>query len=423
VNAQRTGSTATTLSIQDLCRAVAEASPMPIAAVTGTEHVLRYVNPAFCHLLRKSREELIGTAFFRAVPAEDECLSLMEKVGRTGEAQTHAGRAGSVEHSLYWSYAMWPLLGADHSPLAVLIRVTESTPFHENTVAMNQALLLGSVRQHELTEESHRLNIQLRKEISHTRQAQEALICSEKLASVGRMAAIIAHEINNPLEAVMNTVFLAKTAEGTPASAREFLQIAEGELNRIAHITRQTLGFYRESSLPTAFPIAPLLESVVDLLRSKIKSKHAIIEMDCEKQLQMTGIAGELRQVLSNLVVNSLDAIDNSGTVKLRVSAFSRSGTADRHIRVTIADNGVGIDSATLPQIFDPFFTTRTSIGNGLGLWVSKQIIDKHGGSIQVRSRQTGTRRGTVFTVVLPVEPMPTIASGDAPHTVSNVSA
>jgi two-component system, NtrC family, sensor kinase len=276
-------------------------------------------------------------------------------------------------------------------------------PAEADVTAMNESLMLGLVRQHELTEAAERLNLQLQTEITARKRAEEALISSEKLASVGRMAAVLAHEINNPLEAVTNVLFLAQTTEGLPDGARQYLQIADAELKRIAHITRQTLGFYRESSAPITFHLATLLDSVVDLLQAKQIVKRAIIDKQCEKELQMTAFQGELRQVVSNLLMNSLDAIDEAGRVTLRATISRGLRDARRCIRITIADNGQGMSGTVLGQIFQPFFTTKGSVGNGLGLWVSKQIVEKHGGWIQVHSRTGGPRQGTTFSIVLPV--------------------
>jgi PAS domain S-box-containing protein len=248
--------------------------------------------------------------------------------------------------------------------------------------------------------------------ITAKKQAEKALIRSEKLASVGRMAATIAHEINNPLEAVMNALFIAKSVEGE--AARKYLDIAEEELQRIAHITRQSLGFYRESNAPASLSVNAVLDSAVDLLKSRVKAKQATIEKQWDKEVRITGVGGELRQVFSNLVANSLDAIDEHGTIKLRVSkgVFSRNGRL--YVRVTIADDGKGITADALSHLFEPFFTTKGTVGTGLGLWVSKQIIDNHGGSIRVRSRTEGARRGTVFSVIVPVEPVMPVARSRA---------
>jgi PAS domain S-box-containing protein len=229
--------------------------------------------------------------------------------------------------------------------------------------------------------------------------AQGALIRSEKLASVGRMAATIAHEINNPLAAVMNTLYLARGSGGLSEQARQYLDICDAELRRVSHITRQALGFYRESTAPAMTSIGLILDSVLDLLGRKISDKRVTVERQYDKQLQIKAVAGELRQVFSNLVSNSLDAVADGGTIKLRVS--SRNGT----IRVTVADNGDGISAAILPHIFEPFFTTKDAVGTGLGLWVSKQIVEKHGGSIRLHSSTSGQRRGTAFSIVLPPQP------------------
>ena len=276
--------------------------------------------------------------------------------------------------------------------------------FDRDVTDLNEELMLGLVRQHQITEAANLLNAQLQAEMLTRKRAEEALVNSEKLASAGRMAAVLAHKINNPLEAVTNLLFLALTAEGTPEPVRQYLLAADAELKRIAHMTRQTLGFYRESTAPATVPVAALLDSVFDLLQAKIHSKQAIVRSQCDEHIMISAFPGELRQVLSNLVMNSLDAIAEGGQVTLRASqTVGRSG--NHLIRITVADSGEGISSRALSQLFEPFFTTKGSIGNGLGLWVSKQIVEKHGGAIQVRSCKTGPRQGTTFSVVLPAKP------------------
>jgi signal transduction histidine kinase len=246
-------------------------------------------------------------------------------------------------------------------------------------------------------------------DISARKRAEQALIRSEKLASAGRMAATIAHEINNPLEVVTNALFLAKSAGELPETTCQYLDIADAELKRIAHITRQSLGFYRESNAPALMSVNAVLESAVDLLKSRIKAKQAVIEKQWDGNVEITAVAGELRQVFSNLLSNSLDAIEVKGTIKLRVSTGAAFTNGDRCVRVTVADNGKGISASSRQRLFEPLFTTKGAIGTGLGLWVSKQIVDKHGGSIRVRSSSNGPRSGTVFSIVLPVEPAPAV--------------
>jgi signal transduction histidine kinase len=234
------------------------------------------------------------------------------------------------------------------------------------------------------------------------KQAEEALLRSEMLASAGRMAASIAHEINNPLEAIINTLYLARTTPGLPADALEYMDIADGELMRIAYITRQTLGFYREFSAATSNSAAKLLESVVNLLQAKIRSSGAQVEQQCDQRLRVMGIAGELRQVMANLLANSLDAIGQNGKIILRAATSIDPNNGRRRVRITISDCGCGMAPATSRRIFEPFFTTKGTVGTGLGLWVSKQLVEKSGGSIKVRSTVHGASQGTTFTILLP---------------------
>ena len=216
------------------------------------------------------------------------------------------------------------------------------------------------------------------------------------------MAASIAHEINNPLEAIMNTLYLARTTPDVSLAAIEYLEIADGELMRVAHITRQTLGFYRDFSAPTTNSVSTLIESVVNLLQAKIRATRATVEQQCKKNLNLAGIAGELRQVLANLLANSLDAVQQNGRIVVRASESIDPNSGKRRVLIAVADSGAGIAAATAKSIFDPFFTTKGTVGTGLGLWVCKRLVEKHGGSIRVRSCMTGKRRGTTFLVMLP---------------------
>jgi PAS domain S-box-containing protein len=240
-------------------------------------------------------------------------------------------------------------------------------------------------------------------DIHEMKLAEQALLRSEKLASAGRMAASVAHEINNPLEAVTNLLYLART-DDDPAAIRKYVEKAEAEVNRVAHITRQSLGFYRESRRPAPSSVQQLLESAIDLLKAKITAKQACVETRWGDDRRLNVVAGELRQVFANLLANSLDAIPARGTVKIRTSTAFDHAIQQRCFRVTIADNGKGIPHDIRAQIFEPFFTTKGSVGTGLGLWVSKQILDKHHGAIQMRSTTEGPLTGTVFRLTFPEE-------------------
>ncbi len=232
------------------------------------------------------------------------------------------------------------------------------------------------------------------------RRSQEVLRKTEKLAAAARLAATVAHEINNPLEAVGNLIYLAKARKGVPHEVVEDLKLAEQELDRVSHITRQTLGFYRESAAPQALDVPLLVDSVMKIYANKLKSKGIRIEHDIGDCPAILGWPGELKQLISNLVSNAADAVNMEGMVSVRVSPLVlKDGTA---VQLHVEDDGPGIAPEYMGRIFEPFFTTKKNVGTGLGLWVVKEIVERHGGTIQVQSRFDGNGGGTAFTVVLP---------------------
>lgn len=240
-------------------------------------------------------------------------------------------------------------------------------------------------------------------DLSFQKKSQEALRQTEKLAVAGRFAASIAHEINNPLEAVTNCLYLASTTDSFEDS-RRFIDTAQTELARVSQITVQTLRFFRGSSPQANTYMQELLETVVDLLRPRMA--HLQIEAVARFRAKSALVAqvGEIRQVVTNLIVNAMDALPRGGLITVR-TADGRDWRRDiPGVVVTIADNGIGMSAATLRRIFEPFFSTKGETGTGLGLWISKEIIAKHQGSIQVKSRQAraGKGSGTVFRLHLP---------------------
>jgi PAS domain S-box-containing protein len=239
------------------------------------------------------------------------------------------------------------------------------------------------------------------RDIGARKQAELALIRAERLASAGRMAAALAHEINNPLAGAINSVFIARTNPDLPEPLRQVLETADAELARVAHVTRQVLGFYRESMKPARVRVAELLDSVVQTIKGRTEAKRIELGKRYGQDLTMMANAGELRHLFSNLLLNSVDATDIGGTIVVRARAIStRTGT---RIKVTIADSGIGIPRSVLPRIFEPLFTTKGNSATGLGLWVSKEIVKRHGGTIAVRSRTDKKPTCTIVSLELPV--------------------
>jgi signal transduction histidine kinase len=239
-------------------------------------------------------------------------------------------------------------------------------------------------------------------DITTLKKAQEALLQSEKLAAAGRLAASISHEINNPLESVTNLLFLISNDKHLPSPLRGFVLQAEQELSRVSHIATQTLRFYRQSTKPTMADVSALLDSVLALHRGRLTNTPVEIVRQYRTQDLLLCFEGELRQVFTNLVGNSLDAMaGKQGRLLIRTSMHANVHTNQRGIRVTIGDNGSGISPTTLARIFEPFYSTKGSRGTGLGLWVSKEIVDKHKGVMRVRSKMGS---GTVFSIFFPFQ-------------------
>ena len=252
--------------------------------------------------------------------------------------------------------------------------------------------------------EGQKLYTIILRDVTLRRQAEEALVKSEKLASAGRLAATIAHEINNPLAAVTNLLYLARADKQLPEVTRRHLELADTELQRVAHITKQTLGFYREQSAPVSFDPAELLDNVLAMLQTRIETRNLAVDRLYRTHLQVLGSQGEIRQVFSNVISNGIDALHPGGHLQIKVaSSPDWRSLAIRGVRITVADTGHGIAPENLARIFEPFFTTKKDTGTGLGLWVSRQIVDKHAGSIRVRSRTTPYHSGTVFSIFLPL--------------------
>lgn len=235
------------------------------------------------------------------------------------------------------------------------------------------------------------------------RRSEETLRRTEKLAAAGQLAASIAHEINNPLEAVTNLLFLLSLQPSLDEEAQRFADMAQHELARVSEIAQQTLRFYRPSTAPAVANLGEILDSMLTLHSGRIHTLQVHVQRRYRETLELHCLSGALRQVFANLITNALDALSDEGRLYIRASA-SRSWKDGRPgVRVVVADNGSGMSQAVRQRIYEPFFTTKLATGTGLGLWVTQDILSKHEGTIAVRSRAEGARpTGTVFMLFFP---------------------
>ncbi len=230
---------------------------------------------------------------------------------------------------------------------------------------------------------------------------EEALRTAEKLSVTGRMAAAIAHEINNPLESLTNLIFLVKLESAENERAMSYLNMTENELERISSITKQTLQFYRDPSSPVAVDTRQILEDVLRLFATRMAAKGIQTSLRVPEGLTFQAIKGEIRQVLINLISNAIDAVAQRGRIDVEGNVVQGSG--ESWVEILVHDDGSGITDDQVDRLFQPFFSTKGAHGTGLGLWVSKGIVEKHGGTLRLGNDLGETRR-TTASVRLPLK-------------------
>ena len=240
-------------------------------------------------------------------------------------------------------------------------------------------------------------------EITAQKKAEKALIQSEKLAAVGRLASSISHEINNPLESVTNLLYLISGHAQLPPEVRAYVELTQSEIARVSQIATQTLRFHRQTARPTRVTPRQMMEPVFRLFQGRLSNSDVTVETRFASETPVLCLENEIRQVLSNLLGNAIDAMRTGGRLLVRShDVFSESGEVNA-VRITVADTGHGMSPESRGRIFEPFFTTKDLNGTGLGLWISAEIVERHHGTMRVKSSQNPRRHGTVFWLTLPL--------------------
>jgi PAS domain S-box-containing protein len=244
-------------------------------------------------------------------------------------------------------------------------------------------------------------------EITNQKKAEAALIQSEKLAAVGRLATSISHEINNPLEAITNLLYLIATTDNLPPDLTTYIQTAQSELSRVCQIATQTLRFHRQAVRATHVTARELVTAVLNLYQGRLSNSSIHVEATYETASSILCFENDIRQVLNNLIANAIDAMRQGGRLVVRAHDITDHPSGHKGIRITIADTGHGMSPAVRARIFEPFYTTKDLNGTGLGLWISAGIVNRHQGRLTFRSTEHPIHHGTVFSLFLPYEEIP----------------
>lgn len=345
-------------------------APAFFAVLRGPEHIFELINPLYQELI--GHRSVIGKPVREAIPeAEDQgFIALLDRVYQTGES--FIGRGTRI------SLARGATEALEDRYLDFVYQA-----MREADGAISGIIVLGV-------------------DVTEGKRAELALMQTEKLAAVGRLASSIAHEINNPLESITNLLYLAHQSSNVP-EIHEYLDTAERELGRVSAISTQTLRFYKQSTKQQAVSCLELLGESLSVFKARLSNTGIRVEKRKRACKLVVCFEGEIRQVLNNLIANAIDACPVEGgrlLLRSREATDWKSGT--KGLVITVADNGSGMSAQTQGRIFEPFFTTKGLTGVGLGLWVSCEIVNRHKGVLRVRSSQRPGRSGTVFTLFLP---------------------
>ena len=396
--------------LSSLCLAITEHAPLPMATVEGATHIVRYVNPAFSRLMDKPREQLVGRPISELLPKKDECVTLLDRVFRTKKPESHIEAEDSRPHPVFWSYLMWPVL-SDELLVGVIIQVTETAEVHGKTVAMNEALLLGSVRQHELTEAADLLNAQLHREIIARKETAESLalaqgqlanravqleaLVAERTArlqeTVGELEAFsysIAHDMRAPLRAMTNFARIVQTEHGgqLDETGKDLLGRIVSAAKRLDHLIMDVLNYSSVSRRELELQPVDLEKLLEEAIRNEPAFQAPRAEIDIQTPLPNV-IAHEpsLMQCANNLLGNAVKFMLPGVVPKVTV----RSELLAEDVRLWFEDNGIGISAADKERIFS-LFGRLNSVeefeGTGIGLAIVRKAVERMGGKFGVES-------------------------------------
>jgi PAS domain S-box-containing protein len=371
-----------------LCRYCSELSPQPMVAVEGTTHIVRYLNAAFSQLVGKDATEMIGRPFAEAVPEgeENRCLSLFDRVYRTGTPEKLIEQEHSQTPPVFWSYSVWAILGEDERPVGVMIQVTDTTEmaiFRRQVIGLNEQLLLSATRQHELTEAAEKAN-QLKDEFLTT----------------------LSHELRTPLTSIVGWAEMLGNPKLDPVASLRAIEVIRRNariqvqmVDDLLDVSRIITGKLRLNVQPV--DLGTIIIAAVDGLRPAAEAKEIRLQLQLDSPAgQVSGDPDRLQQVAWNLISNAIKFTPKGGRVLVRLKRV------ESHVEVVVNDTGQGIAPEFLTHVFDRFrqadaTSTRAFGGLGLGLAIVRQLIELHGGTVRVESQGEG--HGSTFTVSLPL--------------------
>jgi signal transduction histidine kinase len=408
--------------LQSWASPLIERAPLPMVEVEGPLHIVCSVNSAFCRLLQKTRAELIGKPFGQIVRNGDACSALLDKVYATGDFETHIDPDHSAEQACYWIYAMWPALGADKKPQRVVIQLTKSAHFEDDIAAVNQALLISGLRQHELREAAEKSNLRSQDEIAERMLAEAALRhANEQLRNATREAeqanqakddflATLSHELRTPLTPVLIAAAILREDKRLSADVREQLGMIERNVTLEARLIDDLLDLTKISHgklhlRPESCEAHSLIDLAIEIVSDEARGKKIAVErIFTATHTGLMADPARFQQVIWNLLRNAVRFTPSGGKISIRTSDQGSPHTGPC-LRIEVTDTGIGIAPVSLEKIFQPFdqgclASDHRFGGVGLGLAIARAVVLLHGGRIHATSPREN--QGSTFIVELP---------------------